>query len=146
MASVNKVLLVGNLGKDPEVRFTPTGRAVCTFSLATSEQWKTDTGQPQERTEWHNIVVWGKSAEPCGQYLKKGRQVYVEGAIRSRRYEAKDGATRAITEIVTQRVQFLGGKPATTERTAHGDPDGVSGGEGADFPDTPGVPDDEIPF
>lgn len=146
MASVNKVLLVGNLGKDPEVRFTPTGRAVCTFSLATSEQWKTDTGQPQERTEWHNIVVWGKSAEHCGQYLKKGRQVYVEGAIRSRRYEAKDGTTRTITEIVVQRVQFLGVKPATTERTAHGDPDGVSGGEGGDFPDTPGVLGDEIPF
>ena len=145
MASVNKVLLVGNLGKDPEVRFTPTGRAVCTFSLATSEQWKTDTGQ-QERTEWHNIVVWGKSAENCGQYLKKGRQVYVEGVIRSRRYDAKDGTTRSITEIVVQRVQFLGVKPAHAESTAHSETDGFSGGEGADFPDTPGVTGDDIPF
>jgi single-strand DNA-binding protein len=145
MASVNKVLLVGNLGKDPEVRFTPTGRAVRTFSLATSEQWKTDTGQ-QERTEWHNIVVWGKSAENCGQYLKKGRQVYVEGEIRSRRYDAKDGTTRSIIEIVVQRVQFLGVKPAHPESTAPSETDGFSGGEGADFPDTPGVTGDDIPF
>ncbi|NOT53535.1 MAG: single-stranded DNA-binding protein [Deltaproteobacteria bacterium] len=145
MASVNKVLLVGNLGKDPEVRFTPTGRAVCTFSLATSEQWKTDTGQ-QERTEWHNIVVWGKSAEHCGQYLKKGRQVYVEGAIRSRRYDAKDGTTRYITEIVTQRVQFLGVKPASTESPAHADPEGFRSGDGGDSPESPSVTDEEIPF
>lgn len=145
MASVNKVLLVGNLGKDPEVRFTPTGRAVCTFSLATSEQWKTDTG-PQERTEWHNIVVWGKSAENCGQYLKKGRQVYVEGAIRSRSYDAKDGTKRSVTEIVTQRVQFLGVKPTGTGSTAQDNTDGFSGSEGADFPDAPGVTGDDIPF
>lgn len=145
MASMNKVLLVGNLGKDSEVRFTSTGRAVCTFSLATSEQWKTDTGQ-QERTEWHNIVVWGKSAENCGHYLRKGRQVYVEGAIRSRSYDAKDGTKRHVTEIVTQRVQFLGVKPANTGSTAHGDTDGFSGGEGTDFPDTPGVTGDDIPF
>lgn len=145
MASVNKVLLVGNLGKDPEVRFTSTGRAVCTFSLATSEQWKTDIGQ-QERTEWHHIVVWGKSAEHCGQYLKKGRQVYVEGAIRSRSYEAKDGSKRYVTEIVTQRVQFLGVKPTSTSSAAHSETDGFSGGEGTDFPDTPGVTDDDLPF
>jgi single-strand DNA-binding protein len=145
MASVNKVLLVGNLGKDPVVRFTPTGRAVCTFSLATSEQWKTDAGQ-QERTEWHNIVVWGKNGEHCGQYLKKGRQVFVEGAIRSRTYDAKDGNPRAITEIVAQRVQFLGVKPASTSSAIPSDADGFSGGDGGDFPDAPGVTDDEIPF
>jgi single-strand DNA-binding protein len=145
MASVNKVLLVGHLGKDPEVRFTPTGRAVCTFSLATSEQWKTDTGQ-QERTEWHHVVVWGKSAENCGQFLKKGRQVYVEGAIRSRSYEAKDGTKRYVTEIVTQRVQFLGIKPASTGSAAHGDTEGCSGGDGDDFPVTPDVNGDDIPF
>lgn len=146
MASVNKVVLVGNLGKDPEVRFTPSGRAVCKFSLATSEVWTTDAGK-QERTEWHTIVVWGKSAENCGQFLRKGRQVYVEGAIRSRSYDAKDGSKRYVTEIVTQRVQFLGGKPAGTPLV---DPssatDGFSGGEGDDFSLPPAMTDDEIPF
>ena len=145
MASVNKVLLVGNLGKDPEVRFTPTGRAVCTFPLATSEQWTTDTGQ-QERTEWHNVIVWGKSAENCEQFLKKGRQVYIEGAIRSHSYDAKDGTKRYVTEIVTQRVQFLCVKPANTGSAAHADTDGFSGGERDDFPVTPDVNGDDIPF
>ncbi len=145
MASVNKVLLVGNLGKDPDVRFTPTGRAVCTFPLATSEQWTTDNGK-QERTEWHHIVVWGKSAEHCGQFLKKGRQVYVEGAIRSRSYDAKDGAKRYVTEIVTQRVQFLGVKPTGAGGVTHGATDGFSGGEGEDFPVTPDATGDDVPF
>ena len=96
MASVNKVFLVGNLGKNPELRCTPSGKACCKFPLATSEVWTTESGK-QERTEWHQIVVWGKSAENCGQYLTKGRQVYVEGAIRSRSYETKDGTKRSVT-------------------------------------------------
>lgn len=111
--AVNKVILVGNLGRDPEVRFTPGGKAVARFSLATSEAWTDAGGNRQERTEWHNIVVWGKQAESCGQYLTKGRQVYVEGSLRSRQYDDKDGNRRSITEVVAQRVQFLGGGGGT---------------------------------
>ena len=84
---VNKVILIGNLGKDPEVRFTPNGKALAKFSVATSEKWTDQQGQKQERTEWHNVVVWGKQAETCGQYLSKGRQVFVEGSIRTRSYD-----------------------------------------------------------
>jgi single-strand DNA-binding protein len=111
--SVNKVILVGNLGKDPEVRYTQTGSAVANFSIATSEQWNDRDGKRQERTEWHNIVVWGKQAETCGQYLAKGRQVYVEGSIRTRSYDDKSGNKRYVTEIVAQRIQFLGGGGGT---------------------------------
>ena len=112
--SVNKVILVGHLGKDPEVRFTSTGSAVANFSMATSEVWNDREGKRQERTEWHNIVVWGKQGETCGQYLAKGRQVYVEGSIRTRSYDDKNtGAKRYITEIVAQRIQFLGGGGGT---------------------------------
>lgn len=107
--SVNIAILVGNLGRDPEVRFTQEGRAVAKFSIATSDVWTDQDGKRQERTEWHNILVWGKQAESCGQYLSKGRQVFVQGNIRSRSYEDKTGNTRYITEIVAQRVQFLGG-------------------------------------
>ena len=111
--SVNKVILVGNLGKDPEVRFTNNGSAVARFSMATSEVWNDRDGNRQERTEWHNIIVWGKQGEHCGQYLAKGRQVYVEGSIRSRTYDDKSGNKRYVTEIVAQRVQFLGGGGGT---------------------------------
>ena len=111
--SVNKVILVGNLGKDPEVRFTNTGNAVANFSIATSEVWNDRDGKRQERTEWHNIVVWGKQAEHCGQYLSKGRQVYVEGSIRTRSYDDKTGNKRYVTEVVAQRIQFLGGGGGT---------------------------------
>jgi len=107
--AVNKVILIGNLGRDPEIRYTPGGRAVTRFPLATGEVWNDADGNRQERTEWHNIVVWGKQAESCSQYLAKGRQVFVEGSIRSRTYDDKDGNRRYITEIIGQRVQFLGG-------------------------------------
>ena len=106
---VNKAIIVGNLGRDPELRFTASGRAVAKFPVATSERWTDQDGQKQERTEWHNIVVWGKQAETCGQYLSKGRQVYVEGGIRTRSYDDKDGNKRYITEIVARDVRFLGG-------------------------------------
>jgi single-strand DNA-binding protein len=109
--SVNKVILIGNLGRDPEVRFTAGGRAVARFPVATSEVWTDADGNRQERTEWHNVVVWGKQAESCGQYLQKGRQVYVEGSLRTRSYDDKDGNKRYITEVNAQRVQFLGGGP-----------------------------------
>ena len=137
--SVNKVILVGNLGRDPEVRATPSGQSVCNFSLATTERYTDRGGQQRDQTEWHNVVVWGKMADVCGQYLKKGRQVYIEGRLTTRQYEAKDGTgKRYRTEIVAQRVQFLG-----TRATAGMD-------EGAsDFgaaPDAPPPDEDDIPF
>ena len=145
MTSVNKVFLVGNLGKNPELRCTPSGKACCKFPLATSEVWMTDGGK-HERTEWHQIVVWGKSAEHCGQYLTKGRQVYVEGAIRSRSYDAKDGSTRSVTEIITQRVQFLGTKPTGTATVTDSVTDGFSGRDDDTGPMLPHLPGDDVPF
>src|SRR5207237_10846820 len=106
---VNKVILVGNLGADPDMRYTPSGQGVCEMRLATSESWNDKSGQRQERTEWHRIVVWGKRAEICSKYLSKGRQVYVEGRIQTRTYDDKDGNKRYITEIIAQDVQFLSG-------------------------------------
>jgi single-strand DNA-binding protein len=145
MASVNKVILVGNLGKDPEVRFTPSGRAVARFTLATTESWMDQESGRQERTDWHNIVVWGKQAESCGQYLAKGRQVYVEGRITSRSYDDKDGNKRYITEIVAQRVQFLGGGSGGGGRAGQPEGGGSGGGGFDDFGGGP-IPDDDIPF
>ena len=143
--SVNKVILVGNLGKDPDVRFTNTGSAVANFSLATSEVWNDRDGKRQERTEWHNIVVWGKQAESCGQYLAKGRQVYVEGSIRTRSYDDKSGNKRYITEVVAQRIQFLGGgggtRLAQQMDSGQGDDIGMSN-PGSGQPPS----DDDIPF
>ncbi len=99
---VNKVILLGNLGKDPETRFTPNGKAVTRFSLATSNTWVGANGEKQQATEWHTVVVWGKQGEACSQYLEKGRQVYVEGALRHRSYDNKDGKEQHVTEIVAQ--------------------------------------------
>ena len=110
MASVNKVILIGNLGRDPELRYTQSGQAVANFSLATSERFGgRDGGEQQERTEWHRIVTWGKTAETCAQYLAKGRSVYIEGRIQTRDWEDREGNKRQTTEVVAQRVQFLGG-------------------------------------
>lgn len=107
--SVNKVILVGRLGKDPELRYTPNGQAVCNFPLATSESWRDkNTGERQERTEWHRIVVWGKGAEICNQYLGKGKQVYIEGKLQTRSWEANDGGKRYSTEILATNFTFLG--------------------------------------
>ena len=138
--SVNRAFLIGNLGKDPEVRFTPGGQAVARFPVATSEVWNDKEGQRQERTEWHNVVVWGKQGETCGQYLAKGRQVFVEGSIRTRQYDDKDGNRRYITEVVAQRVQFLGGAGRGAE--ARG------GGAAEEAPAAPpaSAEDDDIPF
>ena len=112
MAGINKVILVGRLGSDPEVRYTPDGTAVANFSIATSDEW-TDkaTGEKKERTEWHRVVAWRKLGEICGEYLSKGRQVYVEGKLQTRSWE-KDGITRYSTEIIASDVQFLGGRNA----------------------------------
>jgi len=134
---VNKVIIVGNLGKDPEVRFTPNGKALAKFPVATSERWTDAEGNRQERTEWHNVVVWGKQAETCGQYLSKGRQVYVEGSIRSRQYDDKDGNKRYITEIVARDVRFLGGSRGSPEPSVS-----VPPGEDTGPPSN----EDDIPF
>lgn len=144
MASVNKVILVGNLGKDPEVRFTPSGRAVAKFPLATTDSWTDQENSRQERTEWHNVVVWGKQAESCGQYLAKGRQVYVEGAIRSRSYDDKEGNKRYITEVVAQRIQFLGSSGGGRGVAAEGG--GASAGSFDEFGGAPMPAEDDVPF
>jgi single-strand DNA-binding protein len=109
MASVNKVILLGNLGRDPETRYTTGGDAVTNLSIATSEQWKDKNGEKQERTEWHRVVLFGRQAEIAGEYLKKGRSVYVEGRLQTRKYTDKDGIEKYSTEIVGDRMQLIGG-------------------------------------
>jgi len=110
--SVNKVIILGRLGQDPELKYTPGGMAVCNFTLATSESWADKAGQKQERTEWHRIVVWGKLAELCNQYLSKGRQAFVEGTLQTRSWDDKSGQKRYTTEINAKTVQFIGGASA----------------------------------
>lgn len=107
--SVNRVMILGRLGQDPELKYTPSGTAVCNFSLATSENWTDRNGQKQERTEWHRIVVWGKLGELCNQYLGKGRQAFVEGRLQTRSWEDKNGQKRYTTEINATNIQFIGG-------------------------------------
>lgn len=107
---VNKAIILGHLGRDPEVRFTGGGQAVCNFSVATTESWKDKGGQKQERTDWHKVVVWGKLAELCGQYLKKGRQCYVEGRLQTREWTDKENRKQYTTEVVASNVVFLGGE------------------------------------
>jgi single-strand DNA-binding protein len=123
MASVNKAILIGSLGRDPEVRFMPNGEAVCNFSIATSENWKDKQGQKQEKTEWHNIVMYRKLAEIAGEYLKKGSPVYLEGRIQTRKWQDKEGNDRYSTEIIADSMQMLGNKKdgdsvATQPKTA----------------------------
>jgi single-strand DNA-binding protein len=121
MASVNKVILVGNLGADPEVRYTSNGQAVTELRMATSEQWTDKDGQRQERTEWHAVSVWGKTAELCGQYLAKGRKVYVEGRLESREYTDKEGVKRKVWEIRADKVTFLDGTKRDEDRPSASD-------------------------
>jgi single-strand DNA-binding protein len=141
MASVNRVILIGNLGRDPELRYTQSGQAVTNFNIATNEKWKDKDGQTQERTEWHRINVWGKPAENCAQYLQKGRSVYIEGRLQTRDWEDREGNKRQTTEIVAQTVQFLGGRgeggprpsePPPTE--ASGDSSSGASSDGDDIP------------
>ena len=122
MASVNKVILIGNLGKDPETRYMPRGDAICNITLATTDSWKDKSGEKQERTEWHRVAFFGKLAEISGEYLKKGSQVYVEGRLQTRKWQDKDGQDRYTTEIVADKMQMLGG---VNQRG-----DGNSSGEG----------------
>ena len=148
---VNKVILIGNLGADPDMRYTPSGQGVCELRIATSESWNDKNGQRQERTEWHRVVVWGKRAEVCSKYLSKGRQVYIEGRIQTRSYDDKEGQKRYITEVIAQEVVFIGGGGARGEgRRDDGPPPpadadfaGFGGGGGGGGG---GGPDDDIPF
>ena len=147
MAGVNKAILVGNLGRDPEMRTTQNGQSVVNFTLATSENWTDKSGQRQERTEWHRIVVWGRTAEMCQQYLSKGRTVYIEGRIQTREWEDKDGNKRYTTEINANTVQFIGPR---TDGGGGGGGGGFSSGGGGGASSGPmdsGPPvDDDIPF
>lgn len=140
MSSVNKALLIGNLGEDPDLSYTDGGTAVCNLSIATNESWTDDNGREQTRTEWHDVVAWGRLAEVVAEYLSKGSSVYVEGKIETRSWEHKDGSTRYSTEIKAQEVNFLGGS-----ENGSGERDPASTREPEpeeDFEE----PDDELPF
>ncbi len=152
MGSVNKVILVGNLGRDAELRYTPGGAAVATLNMATTEVWNDKSGQRQEKTEWHRVVLWGKTAESLNEYLTKGRQIYVEGRLQTRQWDDKDGNKRYTTEIRGDRVVLLGGGGG-----GRGGGGGARGGAesgsygGGDFggpsPETSApLTDDDIPF
>lgn len=141
MASLNKIMLIGNLGADPEVRVTGGGQSVATLRLATTERWLDKSGQKADKTEWHRVIAWGKQAELCKEYLTKGRQIYVEGRLQTREWTDKEGNKRYTTEVVAQRIQFLGSSPGKAQR------DTASPGESVStFGDTttPGFPVDDI--
>jgi len=135
--SVNKAILVGNLGRDPELKYTPGGQAVANFSLATTDRWTGQDGQKNERTVWHNIVAWGKQAELVKEYLRKGRQVYIEGRIDNRSYDKKDGSGKGyISEVVVQNIQFLGSRGDTGDVPSKND----------EPPQEDSTGDDDLPF
>jgi single-strand DNA-binding protein len=150
MASVNQVTLIGNLGADPELRYTNTGSAVANLRIATNEQWTDKNGERQERTEWHQIVVWGKQAENVGKYLRKGRSVYIEGRLQTRQWEDQSGNKRYTTEVVAQLVQFLGGGrgEATGEEMPAESRGATYADETQDVPVSSGgaSSDDDLPF
>ena len=152
MAGVNKAILVGNLGRDPELRQTPNGQSVVNFTLATSETWTDKSGERVERTEWHRIVAWGRTAEMCNQYLSKGRTVYVEGRIQTREWEDKDGNKRYTTEINANTVNFIGprgsggGDSSGGSPGGRGDGGGSHGGREGPSGDSGPPMDDNIPF
>jgi single-strand DNA-binding protein len=132
MASVNKVILVGNLGRDPETRFSPDGGAICNFSIATTESWKDKTtGEKKENTEWHRIVMYNRLAEIAGEYLKKGRPVYVEGRLKTRKWTDKDGVEKYTTEVIATEMQMLGGRDGASAP--------AGGDEGASYSREPAV-------
>jgi len=127
MASVNKVIIIGNLGRDPEVRYTPSGAAVCNVSVATTRNWKNrDSGEKQEETEWHRVVFYDRLAEIAGEYLKKGRPVYVEGRLKTRKWQDKEGKDNYTTEIIAEQMQMLGSREGMGGGAAgaddHGEP------------------------
>ena len=150
MGSVNKVLLLGRLGQDIELRYTPNGDAVGNVTMATSETWKDkNTGERKEKTEWHRLVIWGRRAEGLKDYLLKGTQLYVEGRLQTRQWEAKDGGKRSTTEVKVDSIEFVGGARGTTDRPVANNATTDSQGQSAPQPDT--IPpqelsDDDIPF
>ena len=158
MASVNKAIIVGNLGRDPEMRYTQSNTPVATFSVATTDQWTDKNGERQERTEWHRVVAWARLAEICGQYLQKGKQVYIEGRLQTREWEDQNGQKRYTTEIVAREMQMLGraGGEASQRneydqrpaRQANQANQGNQGGGQDPFPAAPmpGADDDDLPF
>jgi single-strand DNA-binding protein len=137
MASLNKVMLIGNLGRDPEMRYTANGKAVATFTVACSRVRNSAEGERQEETDWFNIVAWEKLAELCSQYLQKGRQAYIEGRLQTRSWEGQDGQKKYMTEVVAQNVIFLGGQGGGGPRQERYDDGGASG---------PPVDPDDLPF
>lgn len=147
---VNKVMLIGRLGQDPELKYTGSGKAVCNINLATNESYKDASGEWVERTEWHNIVVWGKLAEICNEYLKKGSQAYFEGSLQTRKWEDKDGNTRYTTEVNAKEMMILsgqgegggGGKPSGDKSRKTGSGNGASKSND----DYTFQPDDDLPF
>ena len=145
MGSVNKVILVGNLGRDAELRYTPGGAAVATLNMATTEIWNDKQGQRQEKTEWHRVILWGKQAESLQEYLTKGKQIYVEGRLQTRQWDDKDGNKRYTTEIKADRITLLGGggggRGGGMERSG-----AASHGGGMDEPPMEPITDDDIPF
>jgi single-strand DNA-binding protein len=151
MASVNKVILIGNLGRDPEVRYMPSGDAVANITIATTETWKDKSGEKQEQTEWHRVAMFGKTAEVAGEYLKKGSQVYIEGKLQTRKWTDKEGQERYTTEIRADRMQMLGSRSGGSERMAAPDEEAPRAaaarksapqGKGGSFDDL----EDDIPF
>ncbi len=151
MAGVNKAILIGNLGRDPELRYTQSGQPVVNFSIATTESWnKKDGSGREEKTEWHRIVAWGRTAELCAQYLSKGRQVYVEGRLQTREWENRDGQKQRTTEIVAHTVQFIGGRGGSGGASEGGPAAGGSGGGDGESSFDPGSqeppPNDGVPF
>ena len=141
---LNKAILIGNLGKDPEMRYTPGGLGIANFNIATSETWNNKEGAKETRTEWHRIVAFGKLAEICGEYLSKGKQVYIEGRIQTRDWEDKDGNKRYTTEIVANQMLMLGSRDAGDAARSQGGMGG--GGGGSQGAPGPGPQDDDIPF
>ena len=148
MGSVNKVILVGNLGRDAELRYTPGGAAVATLNLATTEVWNDKQGQRQEKTEWHRVVLWGKQAESLQEYLVKGKQIYVEGRLQTRQWDDKDGNKRYTTEIKADRITLLGGGGGGRSGPAaeRGPATHAAAAAAADEPPMDPITDDDIPF
>lgn len=148
--SLNKVMIIGRLGSNPELRYTPSGMAVANFSLATNEYWSDKSGERQERTEWHRVVVWGKQAETANQYLSKGRQAYIEGRLQTRQWEDKDGNKKYTTEVVASNIQFLGGGSANSgmddSAGSSAGASGAGGGYGQPEMQEPSFSEEDIPF
>jgi single-strand DNA-binding protein len=146
MGSVNKVILVGNLGRDAELRYTPGGAAVATLNMATTEVWNDKSGQRQEKTEWHRVVLWGKSAESLTEYLTKGKQIYVEGRLQTRQWDDKDGNKRYTTEIRGDRIVLLGGGGRGAGASVPRGDESVGSHAPSPAPESEPLTDDDIPF